>query len=318
MAVEIVRVYTVDENSDPLEGVLVKFYDNTDTFVTQDVSALVGADVYAEVMLDGDDPTPIDYTIRMQKLGVAFDGLLGDDSKSPQAISVYSPPGAVPPTSNGFTVQGQTFSRPAATDPRLCRASGHFYDLSGRPLANLDVHFIGTCLNEGQDPYAPTIVDGNAVLQGGRIISRTDSNGYLEIDLYRDGEYAALVQGQETMLRKLLVPDASSVNIVHLLWPVVSSVTFSPDPLNLTVDDYTDVDVTLVASNGQALDLADGDMTFSSEDTGVATVQVVDGKLRVFGVAAGSTQIVGTRSDTSIRTKPEEPQTYSPLIVTVV
>ena len=98
----------------------------------------------------------------------------------------------------------------------------------------------------------------------------------------------------------------------------MSSVTFSPDPLNLTVDDYTDVDVTLVASNGQALDLADGDMTFSSEDTGVATVQVVDGKLRVFGVAAGSTQIVGTRSDTSIRTKPEEPQTYSPLIVTVV
>lgn len=317
MAVEIVRVYTVDESSDPLEGVLVKFYDATDTFVTQDVSALHGAEAYAEVLLDGDDPTPIDYTIRMQKLGVAFDGLLGDDSKSPQAISVYSPPGAAPPTSNGFTVQGQTFTRPAATDPRLCRCSGFFYDLSGRPLANLDIHFIASCFNEGQDPYAPLIVDDGAVMQGGRIITRTDSDGYLEIDLYRTGEYSALIQGQETMLRKLLVPDASSINLVHLLFPVVTSVTFSPDPLSLTVDNYVDVDVTLVASNGQELDLADGDMTFSSEDTSVATVQIVDGKLRVFGVAAGSTQIVGVRSNTSIRTIPDEPQTYAPLAVTV-
>lgn len=317
MAVEIVRVYTVDENNDPLEGVLIKFYDALDVFVTQAVSALVGAESYAEVMLDGDDPTPIDYTIRMQKLGVAFDGLLGDDSKSPQAISVYSPPGAIPPTSNGFTVQGQTFTRPAASDPRLCRCSAFFFDLSGRPLANLDIHFIGSCFNEGQDPYAPLLVDDNVVLQGGRIIARTDSDGYLEIDLYRGGEYSAMIQGQETMLRKLLIPDASSVNLGHLLFPVVTSVTFSPDPLTLSVNDYVDVDVTILATNGQTLDLAGGDMTFSSEDTAVATVQVVDGKLRVFGVAVGSTQIAGVRSNTSIRTVPDEPQTYAPLAVTV-
>ena len=59
MAVETVRVYTVDENSDPLEGVLVRFFDVTDIFVTQNMSALVGLEAYAEVSLDGDDPVPI-------------------------------------------------------------------------------------------------------------------------------------------------------------------------------------------------------------------------------------------------------------------
>jgi hypothetical protein len=317
MAVEIVRVYTVDQNNDPLEGVLVKFYDSVDAFVTQDISALVGAEAYAEVLLDGDDPVPIDYTIRMGKTGVAFDGMLGDDSKSPQAISVYSPPGAAPPTSNGFTVQGQTFVRPVATDPRLCRCSGFFRDLSGRPLANFDIHFIGTCFNEGQDPYAPLIVDGNAAMQGGRVIGRTDSNGYFEMDLYRTGEYSALLQGQETMLRKVKVPDVSSANLVHLLFPVVTSIVFSSDPLALTVDNYVDVDVTITATDGQVLDITDGDLTFTSLDTNVATVQVVDGKLRVFGVAAGATTITAERADTSIVSLPDEPQTYAPLAVTV-
>jgi len=314
---ETVRVYTVDENADPLEGVLVRFFDSLDTFVTQNISSLVGAEAYAEVTIDGDTP-PIDYTIRLSKTGVAFDGLLGDDSRTPQAISVYSPPGASPPTSNGFTVQGQTFVRPAATDPRLCRCSGFFFDLSGRPLANLDMHFIAACFNEGQDPYSPTIVDGNAVLQGGRIITRTDSRGYFQIDLYRTGEYSVLIQGQETMLRKVKVPDASSINVVSLLFPVVTSVVFNPDPLSISVDNYVDVDVVITASDGRVLDVGDQDVTFASTDTAVASIQIVENKLRVFGVAPGVTTITAVRADTSIQTIPSEPQTYTPLSVTVV
>lgn len=313
---ETVRVYTVDENDDPLEGVLVRFFDSLDAFVTQNSSSLVGGEAYAEVTLDGDTPA-IDYTIRMSKTGVAFDGLLGDDSKTPQAISVYSPPGASPPTSNGFTVQGQTFVRPAATDARLCRCSGYFRDLSGRPLPSFDIQFIGTCFNEGQDPYTPAIVDGDAVLQGGRVIGRTDGDGYFEIDLYRGGHYTALLQGQETMLRQLRVPDASSANLTSLLFPVVTSVTFSPDPVSIVVDDYEDVTVTVVATDGQILDIVDNDLTFTSVDTGVASVQIVDAKLRVFGVAAGTTTITAERADTSIVTLPDEPQTYSPLAITV-
>jgi hypothetical protein len=317
MAVETVRIYTIDELGDPLEGVLVRFFDDTDTFVTQQYSALIGAEAYAEVSLDGDDPTPVSYTIRMSKTGVAFDGGLGDDSKTPQSISVYSPPGAAPPTSNGFTVRGQTFNRPVATDPRLCRASGFFRDVSGRPLANLDLHFIGLCQNQDQPPMTPMIVDGDAVLQGGELVLRTDRNGYVVLDLYRTGTYGVLIQGFETDLRSILVPDAPSVNLVHLLFPVVSSVTFSPDPLNINVDDVTDVDVTVLATNGQTLDIDDGDVIFTSSDRSVVTVEVLDSKLRVVGVGAGTAEITAMRADESIVILPDEPATYAPLAVTV-
>ena len=317
MAVETVRIYTEDELGDPLVGVLVRFFDATDVFVTQQYSALVGAVAYAEVSLDGDDPVPIDYTIRMSKTGVAFDGGLGDDSKTPQSISVYSPPGLTPPTSNGFTVSGQTFTRPIATDPRLCRASGFFRDISGRPLANLDLHFIGLCQNVDQPPMSPMIVDGDAVLQGGELVTRTDSNGYLQVDLYRSGEYGVLMQGFETDLRSILVPDAPSVNLVNLLFPVVTSIVFNPDPLTLSVDDVTDVDVTVLASDGQTLNIDDGDLLFTSSDTGVVSIQVLNSKLRVVGVAAGTAEITATRADESIVTLPDEPVTYAPLSVTV-
>lgn len=317
MAVETVRIYTIDENGDPLEGVLVRFFDNVDAFVTQQYSSLVGLDAYAEVSLDGDDPTPIDYTIRMSKTGVAFDGALGDDSKTPQSISVYSPPGAVPPTSNGFTVRGQTFTRPVASDPRLCRCSGFFRDVSGRPLANLDVHFVGLCQNVDQPPMTPLIVDGDAVLQGGPLITRTDSNGYLQVDLYRTGAYGVFLQGFETDIRNILVPDASSVNLIHLLFPVVTSVTYSPDPLTMSVDDVVDVVVTVLSSDGQTLDLDQEDLLFTSSDTSVASVQVVESKLRVVGVAAGTAEITAARADSSIVTLPDEPSVNLPLAVTV-
>jgi len=317
MAVETVRIYTIDELGDPLVGVLVRFFDNADAFVTQQYSALVGAEAYAEVSLDGDDPTPIDYTIRMSKTGVAFDGGLGDDSKTPQAISVYSPPGTVPPTSNGFTVRGQTFTRPVAADPRLCRASGFFRDVSGRPLANLDLHFIGLCQNDAQAPMSPMIVDGDAVLQGGELVTRTDANGYLQIDLYRTADYGVLMQGFETDLRSIKVPDAPSVNLVELLFPVVTSIEFSPDPLTLSVNDVVDVDVTVLSTDGQVVDISKEDLLFKSSDSGVASVQVIDSKLRVVGVAAGTAEITAERADQSIVTIPEEPTTYAPLSVTV-
>jgi hypothetical protein len=317
VAVETVRIYTIDELGGPLVGVLVRFFDGADVLVTQQYSALVGVEAYAEVSLDGDDPTPIDYTIRMSKTGVAFDGGLGDDSKTPQAISVYSPPGAVPPTSNGFTVRGQTFTRPVAPDPRLCRASGFFRDVSGCPLANLDLHFIGLCQNDEQPPMTPMIVDGDAVLQGGELVARTDSDGYFQIDLYRTGAYGVFMQGFETDLRAILVPDAPSVNLVHLLFPVVTEITFSPDPLTLNVDDVVDIDVTILATDGQTLDIDAGDVEFASSDTGIASVQIWDSKLRVVGVAVGTTEITAARADESIVVLPDEPTTYTPLSVIV-
>jgi len=316
MAAETVRIYTEDESDQPLAGVLVRFFDELDLFVTQQYSALVGSDVYAEVTLDGDDP-PVDYTIRLSKLGVAFDGSLGDDSKTPQSIEIYSPASSSPTDTNNFRVQGQTFVRPTAMDPRLCRCSGFFVDHSGRPLRNLEIVFIAICYNEEQADWCPLIVDGNGVL-GNKIYTRSDARGYLSIDLFRTGEYAAMVQGLEHSRRVLKVPDQPSMNLMDLLFPVVHEVSFSPDPLGLSVGSYVDVDLTIISSDGQTLNASDQDVSFASSNTAIAITQLlVNNKLRVMGAGAGSTTIVATRSDMSIVTIPAEPVHYTPLVVTV-
>ena len=297
MGLVTVRVYAVDENTDPLEGVLVQVYDATDIFVTQNTTALVLTEAYAEFTLNGDDP-PVDYTIRMSKAGVAFDGLLGDDSKTPQAIQVYDPPAAAPVTgTNYFTVQGQTFTRPASTDPRLCRASGFFKDSAGRPRNDLSIVFV---------PLAsPLIVDGDAIM-GYQLDGSTDDDGYFQVDLYRGGEYRATVESFEDFIREITIPDASSANLVHILFPVVQTVEFDPTSVSVAVDATVDVTLTITTSSGVVLDPVDGDVIFTTNDSDVATVQVTDeGKLRIMGRSAGTTTITATRADTSIITVPE-------------
>lgn len=317
MAAETVKVYATDENSDPLEGVLVRFFDNSDVFVTQQYTALVGGEAYAEVTVDGDDP-PTPYTVRLSKAGVAFDGSLGDDSKTPQSINVYSPASLAPVTgTNNFEVQGQTFTASAPTDPRLCRCSGYFYDHSGRPLSGLDIHFIAVCYNEDQPDWNPMIVDGKGVLSQ-KIYTRSDSRGYIEIDLYRTGEYSALVQGLEHSRRVIRVPDAPQVNLIELLFPVVTEVTFGTNPITIPNGTTVDMPLTILATDGQALDASEGDVTFSSLNTSIAVPQVLAGNiLRVSGIGVGTTQITATRADSSIVTIPEQPITYLPLDVTV-
>jgi hypothetical protein len=292
MGLVTVRVYAVDENTDALDGVMVQVYDDTDAFVTQNVTSIVGAEAYAEFTINGDNP-PVNYTIRLSKVGVAFDGLLGDDSQTPQAIQVYDPPAAAPVTgTNNFQVQAQTFTRPASTNPRLCRASGFFKDAAGRPRPTLDIKFI--------PEFDPLIVDGDAVM-GYQVEGCTDENGYFEVELYRNGTYQAVLEALDDIPRNVVVPDLSSVNLIHLLFPVVESIVFDPDPASVTVDNTVDIDVTITTTAGVVLDPTDGDVIFSTDDAEIATAQLTtDGVLRIMGRSPGATTISTTRADTSI------------------
>lgn len=306
MALETVKVYAVDENSDPLVGVLVQAYDDGGVFVTQNTTAIVGAEAYCELPLEGDDP-PNAYTIRLSKTGVAFDGLLGTDSETPQSVDIYSPPSAAPVTgTNNFQVQGQTFTRPAATDPRLCRASGFFKDLAGRPLVNMSIRFMNLNI--------PTIVDSDAVL-GGSVSGQTDANGYFEVDLYRGGEYRANIESLDIHLRVVCLPDASSVNIVDLMFPTVATISYNPDPVSIAVGAYVDVELTITDTVGLTHAFEDGDIIVTVDDETVASIGLQDGFLHVIGVAVGSTVISVERADTSIVVV-DEP-VFSTLSVTV-
>lgn len=309
MALETVRVYAIDQDDAPLVGVLVRVFDEAGTtFISQNYTATVGSDAYCEFTLDGDDP-PNKYTIRMSKTGVAFDGTLGVDSKTPQIVEIYSPPGSSPSGTNWFQVQGQTFVRPVSPDPRLCRCSGFFRDIAGRPLPRLNIIF--RTVNQ------PIIVDGAGIL-GSYVEGRTDSEGYFEVDLFRNGQYEVIVESLEDINRNVTVPDTTSANLIFVLFRYVASLVFDPTTVSLLVSAYQDVELTIKDCNGVELDPIDGDLSFVSSDHTVAVAQIIlaTGKLRVLGVAAGTAQITAVRADTSICVIPPELD-YTPLAVTV-
>jgi len=309
MASETVRVFVVDEQTptpDPIESVLVRVFDATGTtFITEDYTDALGI---ADFTLDGDDP-PNEYQIRLSKTGVAFDGSLGDDSKSPQLIEVWTPAASSPSGTNDFEVQGQTFSRPVATDPRLCRASGFFRRADGSAYPHLDLIF--------KPLFRPAIVDGDSVMWTS-INTRTDEDGYLEIDLYRGGEYSVVVESLEDDPRSVVVPDASSVSLIDLLFPVVAQVVFDPTSLAMSEGDSEEVTPTVTASDLQELTgTAPDDVEYTSSDEDVATVSVRDDVIIVTAVGAGSAQIDVARKDESIVIVPDSGITYTALSITV-
>jgi hypothetical protein len=306
---ETIRVYTVDQDDNPVAGVLVRIFDETGTtFITQNYTAIVGSVAYAEFTLDGDDPA-IDYTIRLSKTGVAFDGLLGDDSKSTQLISVYSPPASAPNGNNWFQVQGQTFVTPTSTDPRLCRASGFFRDAAGRPYPNLDIFIIAQ--------FKPAIVDGNAVM-GERVELRTDENGFAQVDLFRNGEYRITIQSLEDYTRQVFVPDRTSVNLVDLIFPVVKSITWDPVSAVMSVGDALDVYPSVFGSDfheltGAALE----DVQYEILDPSVASLQSMPDRLILIALSTGTTQVQVTRLDQTIVVIPDTGITNNLLDVSV-
>lgn len=316
MAVETVRIYSVDQNNDALPGVLVRVFDETGTtFITQGYTATVGADAYVEFSLDGNNP-PVNYTIRLAKTGTAFDGSLGDDSKTPQLIAIYSPPVA---PGNGFTVQGETFPLPSATDPRLCRASGWFRDGQGAPLCGLYISMI--------NQFKPAIVDGYGIL-GGKIDIKTDPDGYVSIDLFRSGIYRAIVEsiqaaeaspeGAIAFARDIRVPDRPYANLVDLLFPVVMEITWDPATLTVATGETLDVVPTIKCSDGRILTgAAVEDVIYTTEDLAVANVAAQEDKITILGVGPGTTNLVATRKDQTIVTVPIATITGSPAVVTV-
>jgi len=286
MAIETVSILVQDDQvvPAPVDGVTVLVYDELGT--TLITSALTGTVTPGTVdfSLNG-DVLPIAYQLRFFINGGAI--------VSPQQIEVYSPPAGSSTGMNNFVITASLFTLPVATDPRLCRASGYVRGPNGLPRKGIDIHWI-PCFN-------PLVVDGIGIL-GERVATRTDKNGYIQIDLYRDGFYQASVESHENVQRKVLVPDRSSININNLLFPIVTSVSYSPAaPFSVAAGAELEVTATVTASDFRVLAGAgDGDVLYSTDDPSIAGVAIRGDKVYVQGSSPGTTTLRVSRLDESI------------------
>jgi hypothetical protein len=291
MGYESVDVYVKDDTglAAPVEGMLVRVYDSTNTtFYTQDTTDAdghVGFTLWAQ-----------SYNLRFYKSGT--------QTPQPQAMVV------VDAGVNSFDVSSTVFVHPLAVDPRLCRCSGHFRDITGAPRAYLDMQFIAA--------FAPILLEGDAVLSERRSI-RTDTAGYACIDLIRGACYLVTVEGLEDEQRQVSVPDSGSANLPDLLFPVVEEVSFDVDgPHSLAVGATLELTPVVTTSAGVVLEgTARADVLWSSSDDSVLSVAPESETLTLRGIAAGSANLVATRRNQSIIRIPSSDIQGVPQAVTV-
>lgn len=305
MALETVQITLLDTQvvPQPIDGVMVRVFDATGTtLITEGVTGGVTPGV-VEFTLPG-DVAPLQYSVRTMKTGVSI--------LSPQAIEVYSPASGSPTGTNTFQLVGTVATLPVALNPRLCRASGYFYDAAGRPLPGVDMHFI--------PQFDPLIVDDLGIL-GERVVARTDKTGWVQIDLWRNGIYQVMVQNQEELRRDVVVPDRNSALLMNLLFPVVALVEYTPaGPYTLAVGaeltltpKVTGSDFRVLENNGFE------DLLYEIEDTAVATLTYQSDKTLILrGGAAGATSLTASRLDLTVVVVPDPGISGTPVAITVL
>ena len=307
MALETVQITVVDTQvvPQPIDGVTVRVFDATGTtFITEGITGGVTPGVVEFTLTGTAAPTPTQYSIRTVKTGVSI--------LSPQAIEVYSPASDSSTGTNNFKLVGTVATLPTATNPRLCRASGYIYDAAGRPLPGVDMHFI--------PQFDPLIVDSLGVL-GERVSVRTDKDGWVQIDLWRNGIYQVMVQSQDEVRRDVVVPDQNSALLMNLLFPVVAVVSYVPaGPYSLAVNGELTLTSTVVATDMRTLgNNGIDDVIYETDDPTIASVMYQsDGTLILRGNATGATNLTASRRDLTVVTVPDPGISGTPIVVTVV
>lgn len=302
MSLEAVDVYVLDSTpqQNPRVGVVVKVFsqDGTQAFTqgTTDTSGHVG------FLLNATSPGGTTYQMRMYQFGTSF--------TQPQYFTVLPDP--VPAaTPNSFEVIGTVMQPPDANDIRLCAAAGFFRDMTGAPQRGLQIHFIGK--------FDPLWVDGAAVLKE-RVIVTSDKRGWAQVNLFRNACYNVTVQGEEDVTREIVVPDQPNVNMADLIFPIVQEVVLDPPPpYSMLVGTSLTIGINVIASNGQELGTAYGDVNYCTTDQGVVGF-ILNERARTITLQAGSpgtAEIILRRSNRSIVHLPYTPIAGQPLTVVV-
>lgn len=211
----------------PVDGVLVRIFNQAgDTLITQGTTgAVVPGSGEVELVVPGG----MTYRAKMSM------STPGYEITTPQFLEV--------PDDNpyAFDMTVELFQNPAATDPNLCRASGYIRRVNGWPAGGSVIIFA---------PIAEPVIVDEVLVLGEKVHAVADEDGYVVVDLYRQGKYRVFVEGLEDMFAEVEVPDRSWTVIGDLLIPIPASATFDPASLSLSPGDQELVDVTITLRSG--------------------------------------------------------------------
>jgi hypothetical protein len=286
MALESVELLILSDavTPAPVAGVVVRVFDSTGTtFITSATSDVAGL-VDFTVNVPGVSEI---FQLRFYKASVSF--------TSPQRIEVFSPAAGSPTGTNTFETSAHVQVMAEAVDPLFCRLSGFVVLPDGRPYQGLRVHWIFN--------GSPQAADGRGVL-GERVTTATDRTGFMQVELLRGGCYNAMVVSDHQYEREIVIPDAPAVNVIHVLYPQIATIVWSP-PTSLTVG--TTVSFPLIATTFAGVELrgtANGDLDFSVDHPERLAVSTTDELVVVTALAPGPVVLRAQHKNKSIRYVP--------------
>lgn len=277
-----VTLHTTDDAPVPsvLEDVVVRVYSEDGlTFITE-------GQTDADGMLIIELEDGFTYWVRFFKVGYRF----------PTKLLLDADSGA---SSNTFDVEAVDLTvLSPSTVPTLCRASGYVCGADLAPRSGIRFTFSLT--------GSPRIVSGRVmVIQD--VITKSDAEGWIEIELVRNGIYDCVVDGMDDQMFRVVVPDRTSVSITELVWPYVAALAFSPSSISLGVGESVEIATTVTLSSGTEtpFTLDDGKVVsagmyvgLSITDPTIAEANLVGDVLTVTGRVAGSTTITATVNPT--------------------
>jgi hypothetical protein len=278
----------------PIEGVKIRLFNSSDLYMTE---VETDEDGEAAIVLSG-APTP------GQKYIVRLFPPLGHEIPvgMTQEIYVFDP--VAPPNTNIFDFTVIPVTIPVSGNPLMCRLTGQFIDATGTPIPDLELVF------RPREGYPSKILSGlpfngePSVIGSAMVLSEvratTDHAGKVDFELPREGVFDVFITGMyepfTNPLSSVWIPDAAGAALVDVLYPYVTTVTFSSVAIALTVGGPgVEVELTVEASNKQenieGTEALASLLVFSTDET-IATVMLTeDGKLLVSPVAVGSTTI---------------------------
>lgn len=277
-----VNVFIKDNTVVPaaIQGVIANVYNPTTLALI--ASATSDSAGRAAFSLPGSTSPGVSYEVRFYKLGVIF--------ANPKQIQVIEPV----VTNNDFDMSGTLLTLETATDPNCCRCTGRLLDFSNRPLSNILIRIVAQADLSGQ---IPKVVNGN-LISAEAMNLRTDSNGFVKVDLLRGGQYWVMYSGEDDNTISITVPARSSVNLIDLMYPQPVSLVWDPvaapgNAVSTTVGNAIIVGGTLTFSDYSSITVNFTPfLTFTPANTAIVSTAGTSTGVSITGVAPGSTSIV--------------------------
>lgn len=208
-----------------------------------------------------------------------------------------------------FDISAEVVRLAAATMPYTCRASTYIRNGGGNPLTNVTLKIT---------PVATAFQFDKVLVPGSSFTATSDNSGYIYADLIQGAVYRAELSTLEGISRTIYTPFATAWNLSDLLFPYVSSVTFSVDPQEpLTVDQSKRISLVVTCSDGQLSAFPAEDLEWHNSAPNVCGISFDRNDLVLYANAPGTTVVSATRINKEYAVYPNPPIVGLPFTITV-